>query len=342
MGTVFEAERLTIGGVVAIKVLHPERARDAKAVRRFHKEARTAAAIGHPNICEIHDLGALEDGSPYLVMERLVGETLYERMTRQKALVFEEAVDILIQVLSALFVAHDKGIVHRDVKPENIFLTERVGCAPLVKVLDFGISKVIAAPRDSTREESKLTLPGMVMGTLCYMSLEQARGDRNLDARVDLYACGVILYEALAGRRPFPASNLKDLLLQILSTHPPRVTRLRRELPVGIDAVIERAMARNRDDRYPTAHHMLRDLQALQERRSEGSIPIGPVSRPRVPDATPSSLDIPIDFAGETPRSGQTIPDLSVVPERGEVHDTEVTPVDRILRTTRSHKVPKT
>jgi serine/threonine-protein kinase len=343
MGTVFEAERLTLGGAVAIKVLHPDRARDAKAVRRFHKEARTAAAMGHPNICEVHDLGALEDGSPYLVMERLVGETLHVRLARQKLLAFDEAIDIVIQVLSALVVAHEKGIVHRDIKPENVFLTQRVGCAPLVKVLDFGISKVIAARLGDVREESRLTMPGMVMGTLSYMSLEQARGDRNLDARVDLHACGVILYEALTGRRPFPASNIQALLLQLLSTNPVSASELRPGLPVGIDAVLDRAMARYRDDRYRTAHEMLRDLQALRERRNRSLVETGEIdaaSDVRVPEATPSSLDIPIDFS-ETPRSGENLPNLSVPAVKGEDHDTEVTPLDRIPRSTRPHKVPE-
>ena len=135
MGTVFEAEHLTIGRSVAVKVLHPNQARKKDAVRRFHQEARAAGAIGHPNICEVYDLGTLDDGSPYLVMEKLVGETLADRIGAEGGLPFDDVIDTLVQVLSGLVAAHEKGIVHRDIKPENVFLTSRVGCPPLVKLL---------------------------------------------------------------------------------------------------------------------------------------------------------------------------------------------------------------
>jgi serine/threonine-protein kinase len=223
MGTVFEAEHMSIGRLVAIKVLHPNQAGKATAVRRFHQEARAAAAIGHPNICEVYDIGTLGDGSPYLVMEKLVGETLADRIANERGLPLADVIDILLQVLSALVVAHEKRIVHRDIKPENVFLSTRVGCAPLVKLLDFGVSKMIPVPGDEQRageENVDLTRIGMVMGTPHYMSPEQARGERDLDGRVDLYACGVMLYEALTGRRPFNASSYERLLLQIISSTP--------------------------------------------------------------------------------------------------------------------------
>ena len=123
----------------------PDAGAKKDAVRRFHQEARAAGAIGHPNICEVYDLGTLDDGSPYLVMERLVGETLADRIATEGGLPFDDVIDMLVQVLSGLVAAHEKGIVHRDIKPENVFLTKRVGCPPLVKLLDFGVSKVIAA-----------------------------------------------------------------------------------------------------------------------------------------------------------------------------------------------------
>src|SRR5882762_1805813 len=141
MGTVYEAEHVAIGRSVAIKVLHPSQVRKKVSVKPFHHEARAAGAIGHPNICEVYDLGELEDGSPYLVMERLVGETLADRIAKQGALPFDEVLDFLTQVLSRLVAAHEKGIVHRDIKPENVFLTRRVGCPPIAKLLDFGVSK---------------------------------------------------------------------------------------------------------------------------------------------------------------------------------------------------------
>ena len=214
MGAVFEAENTALGRSVAVKVLHPAQARKKVAVKRFHQEARSAGAIGHPNICEVYDLGTLDDGSPYLVMERLVGETLADRIQSEGGLPFDDVIEVVTQVLSGLVAAHEKGIVHRDIKPENIFLTKRVGCPPLAKLLDFGVSKMISPIHNEKDEDLDLTRTGMVMGTPFYMSPEQARGDRNLDARVDLYACGVILYEALTGRRPFTAANYNALLLR--------------------------------------------------------------------------------------------------------------------------------
>jgi serine/threonine protein kinase len=330
MGTVFEAEHLTIGRSVAVKVLHPNQARKKNAVRRFHQEARAAGGIGHPNICEVYDLGTLDDGSPYLVMEKLVGETLADRIASEGGLPFDDVIETLVQVLSGLVAAHDKGIVHRDIKPENVFLTRRVGCPPLVKLLDFGVSKMIVQPLEDKDDDLDLTRTGMVMGTPYYMAPEQARGDRNLDARVDLYACGVMLYEALTGRRPFSAANYNALLLLILSTNPRPARDLRPALPGGFDAVIEKAMARSREDRYRSATDFQRDLQALRDRHSGSPVGLGealrdtrlpsgaddaqPSPRPRpfapyvAPAPTPSSVEIPIVFSDGTPASGEALP----------------------------------
>jgi serine/threonine protein kinase len=337
MGTVFEAEHLTIGRSVAVKVLHPNQARKKDAVRRFHQEARAAGAIGHPNICEVYDLGTLDDGSPYLVMEKLVGETLADRIAAEGGLPFEDVIDTLVQVLSGLVAAHEKGIVHRDIKPENVFLTRRVGCPPLVKLLDFGVSKVIGPLIGGKDEDLDLTRTGMVMGTPYYMSPEQARGDRNLDSRVDLYACGVILYEALTGRRPFTAANYNALLLQILSAKPRPARELRPALPGGFDAVLDKAMARNREDRYRSAADFQGDLQVLRDRHnaspakavaeafrkiSEPPPPLAkasaasPIRIPAAPprpnvrakEPTPSSVEIPIVFSNDTPLSGENMP----------------------------------
>jgi serine/threonine-protein kinase len=276
MGTVYEGEHVAIGRAVAVKVLHPNQARKKDAVRRFHQEARAAGAIGHPNICEVYDFGTLDDGSPYLVMEKLVGETLADRIASEGGLPFDDVIDILIQVLSGLVAAHEKGVVHRDIKPENIFLTKRVGCPPVAKLLDFGVSKMVSPLLSGEREEDlDLTRTGMVMGTPYYMSPEQARGDRNLDARVDLWACGVIMYEALTGRRPYQAANYNALLLQILTTSPRSARELRPALPASFDAVIEKAMARSRDERYGTAAAFQRDLQQLRDRHAAaGALPL--------------------------------------------------------------------
>jgi len=322
MGTVFEAEHLTIGRAVAVKVLHPSQARKKDAVRRFHQEARAAGAIGHPNICEVYDLGTLDDGSPYLVMEKLVGETLADRIAAEGGLPFDDVIDTLVQVLSGLVAAHEKGIVHRDIKPENVFLTRRVGCPPVCKLLDFGVSKMIGPLIGGKDDDLDLTRTGMVMGTPYYMSPEQARGDRNLDARVDLYACGVILYEALTGRRPFTAANYNALLLQILGGSPKPARAFRPALPAGFDAVLDKALARSREDRYQTANDLQRDLQALRDKHTGTSAAVGEAARamavaslfesgpppPRPPEPTPSSVEIPIVVAGDTPLSGESMP----------------------------------
>jgi serine/threonine protein kinase len=323
MGTVFEAEHLALGRKkVAVKVLHPNQAAKKNSVLRFHQEARAAGAIGHPNICEVYDLGTLADGRPYLVMEKLVGETLADRIAVEGGLAFDSVLDALIQVLSALVVTHHKGIVHRDIKPENVFLTERVGCPPLIKLLDFGVSKMMTRPVEGQSDDGDLTRIGMVMGTPHYMAPEQARGDRDLDGRVDLYACGVILYEALTGRRPFSAPNYNALLMQILTATPRPASQLRPALPAPLEAVIERAMARNREERFGTATDMQRELQSLRERlvvaRSTPPPPLDARSPPErassrpaaaAPVETeppPSSIEIPISFGGDTVPSGES------------------------------------
>ena len=339
MGTVFEAEQTALGRSVAVKVLHPTQVAKKDAIRRFQQEARAAGAIGHPNICGVLDVGTLDDGSPYMVMERLVGETLADRVAAEGGLPFEDVIDILVQVLSGLVAAHEQRIVHRDIKPENIFLTMRVGCPPLVKVLDFGVSKMTVDPAAGSRQDDlRLTRTGMVMGTPFYMAPEQARGERDIDARVDLYACGVILYESLTGKRPFTAANYNALLLQILSGTPRSACDLRPALPAGYGAVIEKAMARRREDRYATAADFQRDLKSLRDRHNTPMVgasldvsrtpkaPHEPTRRRSQPvEAASSSVEIPISVAGEASETGLFVVDPTEVhtrpPEREKSED---------------------
>ena len=332
MGTVFEAEHIALGRSVAVKVLNHTHATKKDSIRRFQQEARSAGAIGHQNICGVMDLGTLDDGSPYIVMERLQGETLAERVAAEAGLPFDDVIDILVQVLSGLVAAHEQQIVHRDIKPENIFLTRRVGCPPLVKVLDFGVSKMTGPLGASVRQEDlALTRTGMVMGTPYYMAPEQARGERDLDARVDLYACGVILYEALTGRRPFVALNYNALLVQILTATPRAASDLRPALPLGFEAVIEKAMARRREDRYATASDFQHDLLALRPQSlprivaaSASEVMRAAAAQPALqfPVEAPSSVGIPISFVEDTgehhaaePTDVSAKPPESTIPE---------------------------
>jgi serine/threonine-protein kinase len=302
MGAVFEAEHHAIGRIVAMKVLHPAQASKSVAVKRFHQEARAAGGIGHPNICEVFDFGTLSDGSPYLVMECLKGETLASRITVDGGLPFLEVVDTVTQVLSGLAAAHERGILHRDIKPENVFLAERTGYPPIVKLLDFGVSKVVGgAVMGEWDDETDLTKTGMVMGTPYYMSPEQARGDRNLDGRVDIYACGVLLYEALTGQRPFSAKNYNSLLVLILQGNATAPRSLRASIPSELEHVVLKAMAKNRDDRYQTAAefaHALAPIRKSLSKPSEGRMESGARAVVPTPSAlSQSSADIPIHFS---------------------------------------------
>jgi eukaryotic-like serine/threonine-protein kinase len=276
MGAVYECEHIALHRRVAVKVLHPQQAKKKASVARFQNEAHVAGAIGHPNICEIYDVGELSDSSPFLVMELLQGETLAERIASEGALPFDDIIDVTSQVLSGLIAAHDKGIIHRDIKPENVFLTSRAGLPAMVKLLDFGISKVAGA------DELHLTKTGMVMGTPFYMSPEQARGDRNLDNRVDIYATGVMMYECLTGRRPFHASNYNALLMQILTTDPRPPQDLRPAVPEGFSKVLAKAMQRDREKRYQSASEFQRDVQLLRD----------PGTMRRMPSAPPEPLPL--------------------------------------------------
>ena len=333
MGTVFEAEHVTIGRIVAVKVLHPSHLRKQVSVQRFEQEARAAGQVSHPNICEVYDVGTLPDGTPYIIMERLSGATLAERVSKEKGLPPEQVVDIVAQVLSGLIAAHAKGVIHRDIKPENIFLTARAGCGPVVKILDFGVSKMIGNPAAAL----DLTRTGMVMGTPYYMSPEQARGERDLDARVDVYATGVLTYEALTGRRPFIASNYNALLLQILSATPRPMRELRADLPAGFDTVVTKAMARSREVRYPSAEAFQRDLVQLAGERTDTRIAedvvmlvrstlanLPRISPPRVAPSSPTLVSADPSAGGEPQlsRASAGIPPTTRDPQQLEQRPT--------------------
>jgi eukaryotic-like serine/threonine-protein kinase len=264
MGTVFRGYHLDLDRPVAVKVLNPAQIVKRSAVQRFHNEARSSGMIGHPNICEVYDLGTLPSGSPYLVMEFIRGETLSARIARDKAMGLLAAIDVISSVLAGLVAAHSKSIVHRDIKPENIMLLPPPSNG--VKILDFGVSKMLGPdPYGEGEDVLSLTRTGMVMGTPYYMSAEQARGERDLDVRVDVYACGVMLYEALTGKRPYTASNYNALLLKIVGGPPTPLLKLKPELPPAIGEIVARAMKLERKERYQNAYDFRTELQSLRE-----------------------------------------------------------------------------
>jgi serine/threonine protein kinase len=263
MGVVYEATHTLIGKRVAVKVLLDKYARREAIVSRLEQEARLASSCQNEHIIDITDFGTTEDGRTFVVMEYLDGESLAECLAREHQLPEQRILGIVSQAASALAAAHAKGIVHRDIKPENLFLLRRRD-HDFVKVVDFGISKSLRAS-DEAEEQPRLTQTGMVLGTPLYMSPEQARGDDELDARVDIYALGVIMYEAITGRVPFVGNNYLSVISQVLNEDARSPRELRPEISEELEAIVQRAMAKDRDDRYASAHALLADITSLIE-----------------------------------------------------------------------------
>ncbi len=284
MGVIYDAVQVALGRPVALKCLHPRYAQDKNAVARFQREAELSGGFGHPHIVEVFDMGYLDDGVPFLVMERLDGETLAGRMKRERTLPVGLSVSIARQTLSALVVAHSKGVLHRDLKPDNIFLAHRAGVVPRVKVLDFGVALSLG---DANRKSLKLTRAGFVMGTPAYMAPEQARGDTALDVRADLYSVGMMLYEMLVGKLPFSASSPAALLAEIHRVRPQTPSALRSDVPKTVDSVVMKSLASDRTKRYADAAEMSRALVALGVPEDDD---------PNVPVDDPTEISAQPDF----------------------------------------------
>ncbi|MDX2021857.1 MAG: serine/threonine-protein kinase [Deltaproteobacteria bacterium] len=252
MGRVYEAEHIEIGKHVAVKVLHPAYTRTPDVVERFRREARAASRIGHPNIVNVTDSGTTEDGAFFFVMEFIEGVELGLAIHREGPLPVKRALRIADQICQALQAAHDAQVVHRDLKPENVLLISKEGRPDFVKVLDFGIARVSEVEESPTKTPGRrLTRPGVAMGTPEYMAPEQAAG-KSADARSDIYALGSIMYEMLTGNPPYEGENVMEVLHRKATETPPPVRSLRPDVPVTVDALVERAMARNPDDRPQT------------------------------------------------------------------------------------------
>ena len=263
MGEVFLAHDTRLERNVALKILPRAFAADAERLGRFVREAKSASALNHPNILTIHEIGE-SDGLRYLATELIVGETLRVRIARG-ALPVADALEVAAQVAAALAAAHEAGIVHRDVKPENVMIRTD----GLVKVLDFGLAKwsepQAVDPYGPTLDRSH-THPGVVLGTVAYMSPEQSRG-KTVDARTDLWSLCVVLYEMLSGRQPFTGESSTDVLANILHREPPRLVLAKEELAPEISALLGKALSKERLGRYATSRDLLADLKAAQKRQ---------------------------------------------------------------------------
>jgi serine/threonine-protein kinase len=254
MGAVYEGENTRIHRRVAIKVLHAGVAEQGEAVARFEREAQAAGRIGSEHIVEVLDLGTLQGGDRYLVMEYLDGEGLGSRIKARGRLSAQELAPVAFQLMEGLASAHGAGIIHRDLKPDNVFLMRsRGGKQDFVKLLDFGISKFSALSGDSG---FSMTRTGAVMGTPYYMAPEQAKGSRDLDHRVDIYATGVILYEALTGQVPFNADTFNELLFKIVLEEPRPLEQVEPSVDRGFAAIVSKAMARDPAHRFQSAREM--------------------------------------------------------------------------------------
>jgi tetratricopeptide (TPR) repeat protein len=288
MGVVYKAEDTKLKRMVALKFLPLELTRDPEARERFTHEAQAASSLDHPNICTVHEIDTAEGGQMFIAMACCEGEPLKNKIQRGP-LSLEEAVDIAAQVAQGLVKAHGKGIVHRDIKPGNIIMTND----GVVKIVDFGLAKLSG--------RTVLTKTDSTLGTVAYASPEQARGD-SVDHRTDIWSLGIVLYEMLAGERPFRSEYEQALVYSILNEDPRPITNLRTDVPWALEQIVARAMAKNLDERYQSADEMLADLRTVAgELESEATGQITSAARSTFFADTQVPLPAQFPFAAETP-----------------------------------------
>jgi serine/threonine-protein kinase len=291
MGSVYEAQHAVLGSRVAIKVLHPELMRRTGLVERFLQEARVAAQIRSPHVVHVADVDRTPDGHAYIVMELLEGEPLSTVLDRQRKLPVPVACEYTLQILEALEAAHALGVIHRDLKPENVFVTF-TGGKPVLKLIDFGIAKA-----RRTMEQRNLTVAGVVMGTAEYMAPEQARSADKVDARSDLYAVGVMLYEMISGSRPVTGEDARVIAYKVERGEAVPLVRVAPDTPREIAGLVHRAMAARPELRFATATEMrLALLDAIRGKRQATAA----ITPPRAGTAELSAPAIPVPAPAAT------------------------------------------
>ena len=298
MGVVYEALHVALGRRIAIKTLIEGGGADSELGTRFQREARAASAIGHPHIIDVFDLGRTKEGLLFMVMELLDGSSLEGMLKKTPMLPLPLAIDIMTQVLSGLSAAHKNGIVHRDLKPDNIFVTNREERPNFVKIVDFGISKVLDSKTIGATAPGMFTgtMVGTVLGTPLYMSPEQAVGQITaIDHRTDIYSAGVVLYEMLCGCTPFAGKSYPEVLGKILEGKYRKPSEFRPDIPRGLETAIERALSRDIEARFPTAAAMRTEIAAGQSEitLTPAPVPLGGhgASVPPAPSAAPAPVD---------------------------------------------------
>lgn len=290
MGIIYAGEHLRLHRQVAIKVLKEPLNHNAEALARFKLEAEIIARLGHPNVVQVFDVGTTPQGTPYLVMEYLRGESLLERITKLGRIPLPSALRIAERLGSALAATHRAGVVHRDIKPENILLVEADGDADFVKLLDFGIGKVMAS-------RSRITAPAVALGTPEYMAPEQALARATVDARADQYSLAAVSFAMLTGRPPFTGANPAEVLERVLREPAPLLSAVAPELPVGLDAVFSKALSKKAADRFGSVSEFVRAMErCVQSRRTPPARAAAPTevsARDRAPSGFPSARAAP-------------------------------------------------